>query len=64
MIKAQSIRITAIAIIFLGFFAVRTARAQQQHQRGPSTAEERARAIKIAHELENDPLGKDALDNR
>ncbi len=41
------------------------AAAQQQHaQRGPSTAEERVRAVKIAHDLEGDPLAKDAKDNR
>jgi hypothetical protein len=40
------------------------ARAQQPRKRGPSTAEERARAVKVAHELEDDPLAKDAKDNR
>jgi hypothetical protein len=46
-------------------FVVRAECAQQhQPQRGPSTAEERARAVKIAHELESDPLAKDAKDNR
>jgi hypothetical protein len=59
--------------LLLGLFCVRTARAQQQeqpeqqdqpHQRGPSTVEERARAVKVAHELENEPLAKDAKDNR
>ncbi len=43
----------------------RAEQQQQQHaQRGPSTAEERARAVKVAHELESDPLAKDAKDNR
>jgi hypothetical protein len=60
--KSQPIR--AIAIFVLAFFAVGTACAQQQHQRGPSTAEERARAVKIAHQLEDDPLAKEAKDNR
>jgi hypothetical protein len=63
--KAHSIRATVIATLLLGFFLVRTARAQQhQPQRGPSTSEERARAVKIAHELESDPLARDAKDNR
>jgi hypothetical protein len=63
--KAHSIRAFAIAIVLLGLFGVRTAQAQQeQHQRGPSTAEERTRAVKVAHELEDDPLAKDAKDNR
>ena len=63
--KAHSIRAIAIATLLLGFFAVRAAHAQQQQQkRGPSTAEERARAVKIAHELEENPLAKDAKDNR
>src|ERR1700739_1729705 len=59
--KAHLIRGIAIASLLLGFFVVRNAHAQQ---RGPSTAEERARAVKIAHELEGDPLAKEAKDNR
>lgn len=35
-----------------------------QSQRGPSTPEERAKAVKIAHDLENDPLSADAKDLR
>ena len=66
--KAQSIRATAIATLLLGLFFVRATCAQQQQtpppHRGPSTAEERTRAVKIAHELESDPLAKDAKDNR
>ena len=65
--KAHSIRAIAIATLLLGLFFARVARAQQspqQPQRGPSTAEERTRAVKIAHELEADPLAKDAKDNR
>jgi hypothetical protein len=63
--KAHFFRGTAIAALLVGLFVVRTACAQQhQPQRGPSTAEERARAVKIAHELESDPLAKDAKDNR
>jgi hypothetical protein len=66
--KAQSIRATAIATLLLGLFFVRATCAQQQQtpppHRGPSTAEERTRAVKIAHALESDPLAKDAKDNR
>lgn len=59
--KARSIQAIAIAALLLDVFAVPAARAQK---RGPSTSEERARAVKVAHELENDPLAKDAKDNR
>jgi len=62
--KAQSIRTIAFVTLLLGLTFAHTARAQQPHQRGPSTAEERTRAVKIAHDLEDDPLGKDAKDNR
>jgi hypothetical protein len=37
---------------------------QKPPRRGPSTSEERARAVKVAHELEDDPLGKDAKADR
>jgi hypothetical protein len=54
-----------MATLLLGLFVVRTLGAQQQQQkRGPSTAEERARAVKVAHALEEEPLAKDAKDNR
>src|SRR6202521_163258 len=59
--KAHLIRAIAIVSLLLGFFVVRNAHAQQ---RGPSTADERDRAVKIAHELEGDPLAKEAKDNR
>lgn len=66
--KSHSIRAIAIATFLLGICVVWNARAQQQMpqqpQRGPSTSEERVRAVKIAHELEEDPLAKDAKDNR
>jgi hypothetical protein len=71
--KAHSIRAIAFATLSLGLFSAQTAHAQRQaqpeqqeqpHQRGPSTAEERARAVKIARALENDPLAKDAKENR
>ena len=63
--RAQSIRRIAIATLLLGVFGVRQVYAQQQQQkRGPSTPEERARAVKVAHALEEDPLAKDAKENR
>ena len=54
------IRRFLIAGIVLGFalgFGIRLGRAQN---RGPSTPEERKRAVEIATLLENDPLNKDA----
>jgi len=63
--KAHSIRAIAIVTLLIGLVVARPARAQQPpSQRGPSTAEERARAVKVAHELEADPLAKEAKDNR
>jgi hypothetical protein len=54
------VRIIVIAMLFLGFSSART-RAQQ---RGPSTAEERTRAVRVAHQLEENPLGPDAEEQR
>ena len=63
--KAHSIRAIAIVTLLIGLVVVRPARAQQPpSQRGPSTAEERARAVKVAHELEDDPLAKGAKEQR
>ena len=59
--KASAVRAIAIAILFLGTFTPPPVRAQT---RGPSTPEERARAVKVAHELEEDPLAKDAKEHR
>jgi hypothetical protein len=59
--KQRKIRAIAISCLVLGFFSIRTVRAQQ---RGPSTPEERARAVKVAHELEDDPLAADAKEQR
>jgi hypothetical protein len=73
IMKAHSIRAIAFVTLSLALFYAQTAHAQRQgqpeqqeqpHQRGPSTAEERTRAVKIAHALENDPLAKDAKENR
>ena len=47
--------------LFLGLVSSQAVRAQQ---RGPSTSEERTRAVKIAHQLEETPLAKDAQDHR
>jgi hypothetical protein len=55
--KAHAIRAIAIATLFAGFLAPRSGGAQT---RGNSTPEERTRAVKVAHELEQDPLAKDA----
>jgi hypothetical protein len=59
--KRHTFRFIAITTLFLALISVTSVRAQD---RGPSTAEERARAVKIAHELENDPLAKDANEQR
>lgn len=47
-------------LILLVFLAAPGARAE----RGPSTPRERAKAIRLAHELETDPFGPDARDAR
>jgi hypothetical protein len=59
--KASAVRTIAVATLFLGSLTPRPGRAQT---RGPSTPEERARAVKVAHELEEDPLAKDAREHR
>jgi hypothetical protein len=59
--RFHSIRAVAAAAILLGLIFVRVASAQE---RGPSTPEERARAVKVSRELESDPLAKDAKDQR
>jgi hypothetical protein len=59
--KAHAMRAIAIATLFIGFLIPRTGGAQT---RGPSTPEERARAVKVAHELEDDPLAKGAREHR
>jgi hypothetical protein len=59
--RIDALRTVAIACLFFGLISVRVVRAQD---RGPSTAEERARAVKVAHDLEDDPLAKDAKEQR
>ena len=59
--KARAVRFIFLAILFIGFLVPRSGSAQT---RGPSTPEERARAVKVAHELEQEPLAKDAKERR
>lgn len=58
---ARAVQTIAIATLLIGFLTPRPGQAQT---RGPSTPEERARAVKVAHELEADPLAKDAKEHR
>lgn len=59
------VQIVFIALLVAGVSAPRIAAQQEEHQqRGPSTPEERARAVKVAHDLEADPLAKGAEDDR
>jgi hypothetical protein len=62
--RARFIRTIIFVTFLVSLLALCPARAQQPQKRGPSTAEERARAVKVAHELEEDPLAKDAKENR
>jgi hypothetical protein len=59
--KAHAMRAIAIAILLIGFLTPRVGGAQI---REPSTPEERARAVKVANELEQDPLSRDAKEHR
>jgi hypothetical protein len=59
--KARAMRFIVFAALLLGFLTPRLGRSQT---RGPSTPEERARAVKVAHELEEEPLAKDAKERR
>jgi len=59
--NAQVLRAIVISTLFLGLGILPASGAQD---RGPSTPEERARAVKIAHELEQDPLAGDAKEQR
>ena len=66
--KLQAIPAIALASLILGF-TPRVARAQDHapgngKEHAPSTPEERAKAVKIGHDLEVDPLSKDAKDRR
>jgi len=47
-------------LLVVTFFTLVAAASGQQQQRGPSTPEERKRAVEIATLLENDPFNKDA----
>ena len=59
--KLETTRAIVIAALTTLFLLPQTAKAQA---RGPSTADERARAVKVAHELENAPLADDATSQR
>ena len=59
--RARAIQAIVITTSLIGFLSPRAGRAQT---RGPSTPDERARAVKVAHELEEDPLAKDAKEHR
>lgn len=62
--KLRIVPAIAIASLILGFFPRATHAQEHSHDRAPSTPEERAKAVKIAHDLEDDPLAKDAKDQR
>jgi len=59
MVKRKSIMMMALMalLVFIG-------QKTPAQERGPSTPEERAKAVQIAHQLEADPLGKDAKEGR
>jgi len=59
--KRRVIRTISILLFLFGSICVRGVRAQE---RGPSTPEERARAVKVSRQLEEDPLSKDAKEQR
>jgi len=58
----RPVRSILIGVLLLCGFAKGSGAARQD--RGPSTPEERARAVKVAHDLESDPLAKDAKEQR
>lgn len=55
-------RIVPVFLLLASFVFIQS--AQSQNQRGPSTAEERAKAVQIARALEADPLQPDAKEMR
>lgn len=66
--KLRGIPAIAVAILILGFIPREVCAQDRSPERAPehapSTPEERTKAVKIAHELEEDPLAKDAKDQR
>jgi hypothetical protein len=56
------IHLGKLAVALFAFFAAVYLPAQQK--RGPSTPEERARAVQFAHDLESNPLGPQATNVR
>jgi hypothetical protein len=59
MLKRKLILIFALAVLL-----VCIAQKTPAQERGPSTPEERAKAVQLAHQLETDPLGKNAKEAR
>jgi hypothetical protein len=59
--KANAIRAIALTTVILGFLLPQVGRGQD---RGPSTPEERARAVRVAHDLEENPLVVGAKEQR
>jgi len=55
-------QITVLSVMTLLLLAALAVPAQQK--RGPSTPEERAKAVQFAHDLENSPLGPQAKSER
>jgi hypothetical protein len=53
--KSRNRNATSLVLAAL-FFCLNVSEVHAQQQRGPSTAEERARAIQVAKSLRNDPL--------
>ena len=58
----RAVQLVAIFSLLFGMPALRMSAKSQT--RGPSTPEERTRAVKVAHALEEDPLSKDAKEDR
>jgi hypothetical protein len=58
------VRVVSLVLLFALTLLPCAVRAQAQEERGPSTAEERAKAVRLARQLERDPLGKDAKEAR
>lgn len=52
------------AVIIAGALLLTTQISFAQDKRGPSTAEERAQAVRTTRALEADPLNKDLIDAR
>lgn len=53
-----------VILLVLAFVLTVQVCLAQKQQRGPSTPEERAQAVRLTHSLETDPLGNEAKDAR